>query len=108
MHTKKTIATADLAEIKRLALAISAEPIQEIEFDDSDFAFDFDTIPLSVPIKRRPHRLTPVGCANGTLKVSIRIPARVLVAFKERAATTGTAYQSLINKTLKDAALGWG
>lgn len=103
---KQTITTADLGEIKRLALAISAEPIQEIEFNASDLECDFSNIPP--PCARRPPTLASVASATGTLKVSIRIPALTLAAFKERAAKTGTAYQSLINKTLKAAALSWG
>ncbi len=111
MHRKKTITAAEFEEVIQRALAISTEPIQGIEFDLADLEYDFSDVrnmPLPTSRVPRPPALAPTGTTTGTLKVSIRIPAPTLAAFKARAAKTGTAYQSLINKTLSAAALNWG
>ena len=132
MHRKKTPIATKLEEFTPRALAIydepiqdidlgpiqdidlepfqniDLEPIQEIAFDVADLECDFSNIPTPLPSTPSPRPVAHTGFTTGTLKVSIRIPARVLAAFKARAATTGTAYQSLMNRSLNATVLGWG
>ena len=44
---------------------------------------------------------TPV---SGTKPITIRVPNRVLQAYHRKAEKTGTAYQTLMNRALKEAA----
>lgn len=43
----------------------------------------------------------------GSVKISIRVPGRILAAFKTRAAERRQPYQRLLNQVLRDAARGW-
>lgn len=45
---------------------------------------------------------TPVLC--GSKPITIRVPNRVLQAFRDQSDKTGTKYQTLMNRALRDAA----
>lgn len=45
--------------------------------------------------------------ATGTVKISIRVPARTLLALKARAAECRQPYQKVVNQALHDAVRGW-
>lgn len=43
----------------------------------------------------------------GSVKISVRVPARILAAIKARAAQRRQPYQKLLNQALRDAVKGW-
>lgn len=43
----------------------------------------------------------------GTQRITIRVPRRVLAAFRARAKSSGTRYQTLIVRTLQSTVSGW-
>lgn len=110
MHMK-LLTDTQLDSIQLQALAVEDLPIVEMNFDESDFEYDCSILtdfPLSSPVVRKSG--SPLRCTTaitGTIKVSIRIPALVLAAFKAQALATGKPYQSLAIQALRRAALGW-
>lgn len=105
MHKKKAITDTEFDEVMQRANAIFDEPIQDIEFDPSDFDIDFGI--GYEPFTRSSPAVSPIVCTTRTSKISIRVPSKVLAAFKERAKNTGTGYQTLINESLKATATDW-
>ena len=64
---------------------------------------DFDPTELITPVPAT--SMTAPLCATGSRHISIRVPARLLAAYKARA--TGTKYQTLIIRTLKSEMASW-
>ncbi len=106
MHCKKALTTAELVDIKSRILALQEAPLLELEFDPADL--NLDLTQFESPARPSKTRCVPVVATNGTKKISIRVSARLLAAFRLQAEKTGTGYQTLINQTLQVAALGWG
>ena len=105
MYTKKATINTEFEEAMQCAIAILDEPIQDIEFDLSDLDIDFGI--GYEPFTRSSPAVSPIVCTTRTSKISIRVPSKVLAAFKERAKNTRTGYQTLINESLKASAKDW-
>lgn len=95
------------------ALNIAGQSPLEMEFDPSDLDFDFG--PINFDIETCGTALTscptstpaPAPALTGTVKISVRVPRRVIAAFKTRAAEHRQPYQKLLNQVLREAVRGW-
>lgn len=108
---KRVLTDTELADIKSMLLAMHDEPVLEPIFAPEELEYDFHadlraimTTPATTGCA---HAIASFGCATGSKKISIRIPAQTLVAFKKRAEQTGIKYQRLINIALKATAASW-
>jgi uncharacterized protein (DUF4415 family) len=82
---------------------LSLESIDlDVNFDiDVDFDFDF-----SAPVpERKPGEPAMVISAPGTKKVTIRIPNRIIDAFKANTKVSGGRYQTKMIRALEKAAM---
>ena len=70
--------------------------LQDIEYQD----IDFSTAPPEAP-KRTCKAPIRTRKASGSEKISLRVPARVLNAYRDEADRKGCGYQTLINNVLK-------
>lgn len=104
----RTLTATELETIRAKLIEISDEPLAELDFSADDLDLDLAATgptegttpgPTTAPAPTRP--------SKRAVKVSIRIPARTLGAFKSQAALKGTGYQTLIVQTLRAAAAGW-
>lgn len=108
---RKKITPVELEFIRVKMQELENEPALELDFDAPDFDLDFDfdfspTAPAPQPVtSKTPARIAPT---TGTIKISLRVPAHVLAAFKARAVNTGLPYQTLANRALSEAVMGFG
>jgi uncharacterized protein (DUF4415 family) len=100
----KTRTTEDLKDVIAKAMAMVDEPLPEFHFDPSDLDYDFTAKP---PPPAKPVTTPVTPACSGRKKISLRLPNAVLKAFNDRAQATGTRYQTLITKTLREASSGW-
>ncbi len=90
-------------------LAEADEPLAVMDFDAEEFNASINVDDLPPP----PATVKPVGTAasssplNGTRPICIRIPVRVIHAFKAQASKTGGCYQVLMNRAMAAAAAGF-
>lgn len=92
--------------------------------EDIDIAASITAMGLDTPISEadieamlgassapaRPAASTPLPPpipTTGSVKISIRIPGRILATIKARATATGKPYQRVLNQVLRDAVRGW-
>jgi predicted DNA binding CopG/RHH family protein len=108
---KRVLPDAELADIKSMLLAMRDEPVHELIFAPEELEYDFHadlreimTTPATTGCA---HAIASFGSATGSKKISIRIPAQTLLAFKTQAENTGVKYQRLINIALKATAASW-
>lgn len=77
----------------------------DIEFNLETQEFDIEELLADTKFTPNPPKvskaLLPV---SGKQSITIRIDRRVLMAFRNQSEKTGTAYQTLINRALQDAA----
>ena len=108
-RTKKISDKEILAMVARV-LAFDAESLQEEDFVIDGLDFDMDEslawTMLPTPLKRPAATPTPVSLP-GTRMICIRVPERVLHAYKAASAKTGRPYQTMMNRALKTAAEGF-
>ena len=100
----KSLTHAELSGIMASALDIENESLPAMEFNLSELEIDWETVPTPLTIDR--HSALPP--TSGTQKISIRIPARTLAAFKARAADTGCRYQTMMLDALQSTFTSWG
>jgi hypothetical protein len=102
--TRRRLAADELDAVIAEIRAIPDEPLTvlDIEIEDIDFSITPErAAPPSLPTR-------PATKPRGaTVKISLRVPTRTLVAFKDRASRTGARYQSLIIAELRRAVAGW-
>ena len=68
----------------------------------SNLVLNFDLAPVPTPVIS--DALPPTAqVLTGTRKITIRLPNRLLAAYKTQAERTGTRYQTLITRTLNTA-----
>lgn len=89
------------------ALAVADQPITAMNFDFDDL--DYDDLHAGSPAApvKAPSAAAPVPSLSGTSPICIRVPARVIHAFKAESAKTGRPYQTMMNRALKIAAEGF-
>jgi len=113
MASKKTVSRALVAEMMKrimveienpaLAKSLGALPDVEAARRDIDDFVDGLMTAASPASKTRPVA-PPPACTPGTKGVSLRIPNRVINAFRAESIKTGTSYQTLMIRALADAA----
>lgn len=101
----RTLTAAEFEAITAAFLAAEDIPILDLDldFDSADLDFDWSSMPepsTSSPVAGP----APPMLMTGTQKISIRVPRRILAAFKKKSALTGVPYQRLVNQVLKAAA----
>ena len=94
----------ELNAIMARALNLVGEELPELVFTPGELEIDWDKAPAPVTVTS-PSAPAP---ARGTRKISIRIPARTLAAFKDRAADTGCRYQTMMLDALQSTLTSWG
>lgn len=112
MAHKKKLSEEEFTSIMERALAAADMPVLDVEFEDGELNLDWDALP---PITRvapaKPTGTTDAPVSkipvSGTCPICIRIPARVIHAFKAQAEKTGGNYQTIMNRTLREAAVGF-
>jgi predicted DNA binding CopG/RHH family protein len=80
-----------------------------MKFDSADLDVDVYELyaRLPPPSVKPPTTDTPAASLSGTKPICIRVPARVIHAFKVEAAKTGGSYQANMNRVLSVAAAGF-
>lgn len=116
MSSRKSVSRALVADVvKRLMVVIETPAFDELvasvhgvdhELDDLDGLLERLAKEPTTPKVSPPAATAPVEPACGTKPITIRIHNRVINAFKAEAARTGIPYQTLIHRTLADAADG--
>lgn len=114
MASKKSIDRALVADvIKRLMIEIEKPALATVpgSHDVEAHLRSIDAFVDSLMTKASPSTETkpsapPVEYASGTKSVLLRIPNRVINAFRAASAGTGTGYQTLMIRALADAAEG--
>lgn len=123
MASKKILSQRQFEKMMSLITTLADRPTPEmkcdfIEFDidsgvdlDIDIDIDIDIDELYPPLPLVSEKLsaidipTPTLC--GTKPICIRVPARVIHAFKMQAAKTGANYQTIMNRVLNNAVAGF-
>ena len=112
MAPKRKLTPEEFNALIPRILAAADAPIAVLEFEPSELDFDLDE-PLAnvfspelpaAPAAKVPE--TPVSMYKSH-PILIRIPERVIRAFKNEAKRTGGCYQTLMNKSLKVVAEGF-
>ena len=112
MAPKRKLTPEEFNALIPRILAAADAPIAVLEFEPSELDFDLDE-PLAnvfspelpaTPAAKVPE--TPVSMYKSH-PILIRIPERVIRAFKNEAKRTGGCYQTLMNKSLKVVAEGF-
>ena len=110
MRIKRRLSEDELSAILTRAIAAAEIPLEDLTFDPMDLDFDFDivlddisTTPAFTTSKavRSYKAALPL---SGTHPICIRVPARVIKAFRVQADKTGSHYQTLMNRALQSAA----
>lgn len=108
MARKKTITRTELLDILDRARAMADEPMPEIDVSlDGLVLLEDEVLDPIMPLEATgtgPGALLgddDTSPLSGTQRISIRVPKRVLRAFKSRARKTGVPYQTLMNRALR-------
>lgn len=90
-------------------LAAADAPFPEIDFDIDEFNVDLDQLfPADYLSELRPvTAAVPLTPVSGTRPILIRVPERVIRAFRIEAERKGVGYQTLMNRALKATADGF-
>lgn len=112
MAHKKKLSEEELASVMESAMAAADMPVLEMEFDDAELSIDWDALPpMTAPASAKAAGAAGAAVStfplSGTRPVCIRIPARVIRAFKTQAEKTGGCYQTIMNRALREAAAGF-
>lgn len=78
----------------------------EPSLEDEETQWDLDAIPagpMCKPVAEHKVAADEIPVVSGTKSITIRVPSRILQEFRKQSEKTGTAYQTLINRTLQDA-----
>lgn len=108
MARKKTIGLDELLTVLARALELADEPMPEIDVSlDGLSLLEDEVLGPIMPLEAT--RTGPgaipgdddTSPISGTQRISIRVPKRVLRAFRSRARKTGVPYQTLMNRALR-------
>jgi len=108
MASSKYITPAELLDVLSRARAMADELIPELDLsldeldllegEVPDFIMPLEAIRTGPGAIPGDDDTSPI---SGTQRISIRVPKRVLRAFKSRARKTGVPYQTLMNRVLR-------
>ena len=110
MRIKRRLSEDELSAILTRAIAAAEIPLEDLTFDPMDLDFDFDivlddisTTPAFTTSKavRSYKAALPL---SGTHPICIRVPARIIKAFRVQADKTGARHQTLMIRALQAAA----
>lgn len=89
-----------------VASLVALIEVPAVSFDPEGLHVDLDDVPFTFqPECGAPLPSTTTAMpTSGTRSTTIRVPGRVLAAFRAEAERTGTPYQTLMNRTLEAAA----
>lgn len=109
MARKRKFTKEEIKAVKDLMpriLAAADAPFPEIDFDIDEFNVDLDQLfPADYLSAPRPvTAAVPLPPVSGTRPVFIRVPERVIRAFKIEAQSKGVGYQTLMSRALLQAA----
>lgn len=115
MARRRKLSPAEFETILDRINAAADQPFPDMNFDfdaldvDVDVDVDFDDLCAWSPVApvNPPTTDTPAPSLCGTRPICIRVPARVIHAFKAQAAKTGGSYQTIMNRALNTAAMGF-
>lgn len=110
MARKKLMSRELVADVVKRLMAemqnpspLASVPDVDRELRDID-AFVNRLMTTAVPDSKTSSATPHVEVVSGTKAVSLRIPCRVINAFKYQSMETGTNYQTLMNRALAEAA----
>jgi predicted DNA binding CopG/RHH family protein len=109
MASKKKLSPEEFEMILERIKAAADQPFPDMNFDIDALDVDFDDLCAwspATPVKSSTTD-TPAASLSGTKSICIRVPARVIHAFKVEAAKTGGSYQTIMNRALSGAAAGF-
>jgi hypothetical protein len=108
MPRKKEIPASDFQAIMKYIMEMPEIPIPEysLDFDFADIDVSGFPPPLSSVLGKKPASPETMLPVSGSVSICIRVPARVICAYKLKAAATGRSYQTLMNRALAEAAKG--
>lgn len=102
-----TLATADVTVSALLGEEIDAY-IADIAALKLEAIDDLEVLLAKTATPTHPAASTaPLPPATGTVKISVRVPGRILAAIKTRAAERRHPYQRVLNQVLRDAVRTW-
>ena len=107
MGRKKKISDKEVLAMVARVLAFDAESLQEedLVIDGLDFDMDESLAWTLAPPPLKPPTATPTPVSlPGTRMICIRVPERVIHAYKVESAKTGRPYQTMMNRALKTVA----
>ena len=103
---KKKLTREEFSWVLDRIMEAAKEPLPEFTFIEDDLDLELGELPEFIPSP--PVAVTksaaPLPPLSGTKAIQIRVPARVIRAFKLEAERTGGQYQTLMNRALKAAA----
>lgn len=99
-RTDEVLLPADLEASLDESLAFEVPLDTAVDLDRSD------AVPPKASAAGSPSGARPLP-ATGSVSITIRIPVSTLKAFKARACSHGVPYQTLINRVLRAATIGW-
>ena len=108
MTTKRRLSEDELNAILTRAIAAAEISLEDLTFDPMDLDFDIvlddiSTTPAFTTSKAVRSCKAPV-LPSGTHPICIRVPARVIRAFRVQADKTGAHYQTVMIRALQAAA----
>lgn len=109
MASKKKLSPEEFETILDRIKAAADQPFPDMNFDFDALDVDFDDLCAWSPTAsvKSSTTDTPAASLSGTKPICIRVPARVIHAFKVQAAKTGGSYQRMMNRALNAAAAGF-
>lgn len=109
MASKRKLSLEDLDALLQRIMAVADQPLPGMEFDPAELDVDIDELysRLPPPSFKSPTTDVPAPPMSGTQLICIRVPARVIHAFKVQAVKTGGNYQTIMNRALNAAAKGF-
>ena len=110
MSRRKIIEAASELLVDRMIGILNREPVTVMDVapadlhisDEECLSFDFPLMKMA-PEEHKPSS-PPAHVTCGTTAITIRVPNRVLQAFRAHSDRTGTRYQTLMNRALREAA----
>lgn len=123
MVRKKKLTVEELRALMPRILAAAEAPLAVLEFAPEELTLDFENMPeedsaisrspiaspeLLLECPREAPEVRPSTYPSlpvcGTHPICIRVPVRLIRAYKEQARRTGRNYQTLMNDALRNAA----
>lgn len=110
MVRKDSVSRELVADVMRRLMAEMEKPsplesLPDVDCDMSDIDALVDRLlTAALPECKTPSLAPKVDAGSGSKAVSLRIPYRVIHAFKSQSIKTGANYQTLMNRALAEAA----